>query len=314
MESHAGEPVRPADNSTAPTDTAAANTAIRGILLMVAGSAVLTLSDATTKWLTAGYPVGEIMSIRACFTLIPILIFAWHAGGLHTLKITNIRMQSIRAACAVGSSFLFVSGLAFLPLADCIAIAFSGPLFVTALAGPTLGEQVGWRRWSAVVVGFFGILIMLQPTGGAIQWYAILPLSAAVCGALRDIITRKARLSASPVAVLAFMMAAVAVCGLFTLPFGWPAVSPGDLLLLILAGILVGTAQYLIIHAFYVAEASLIIPFKYLSLIWAALFGYVLWGDVPGSGVMLGAALVVGSGLYIMRREATVARRGNAKS
>jgi drug/metabolite transporter (DMT)-like permease len=309
MESDADDSVRPADSTSSSTHTA--NAAVRGILLMVAGSAVLTLSDATTKWLTAGYPVGEIMSIRAFFTLIPILIFAWHAGGLHTLKITNIRMQSIRAACAVGSSFLFVAGLVHLPLADCIAIAFSGPLFVTALATPMLGEQVGWRRWSAVIVGFIGILIMLRPTGGAFQWYAILPLSAAACGAFRDIITRKVRMSASPVAVLAFMMAAVAVCGLFTLPFGWSTVSGQDTLLLILAGILVGTAQYLVIHAFYVAEASLIIPFKYLSLIWATLFGYVLWGDVPDSGIMLGAALVVGSGLYIMHREAKLARRGN---
>jgi drug/metabolite transporter (DMT)-like permease len=283
--------------------------ALRGILLMVAGSAVLTVSDATTKWLTAGYPVGQIIAIRAVFSLIPILIFAWHAGGLSALRMNNLPMQTLRAACAVGSSFLFVAGLVHLPLADCVAIAFSGPLFVTALATPMLGEQVGWRRWSAVLVGFLGVLVMVRPTSGAFQWFAILPLLGAACGAFRDLITRKVRLSASPVAVLAFMMTAMGLAGLSTLPFGWSPVAGWDLFLLLTAGILVGGAQYLVIHAFYIAEASLIIPYKYLSLIWASLCGFLIWGDVPDEPVMLGAALVVGSGLYIVHREAQLARR-----
>ena len=284
-------------------------TAMRGILLMVGGSAVLTLSDAATKWLTAGYPVGQVISIRAVFSLLPILIFAWHAGGLSSLRIRDLRMQSIRTACAVASSFLFVGGLAYLPLADCVAIAFSGPLFVTALATPMLGEQVGWRRWSAVLVGFLGVLVIVRPTDGTIQWVALLPLSGAACGALRDLLTRKVRASASPVAVLAFMMTAMGLSGLTTIPFGWAPVASMDLLLLATAGVLVGVAQYLVIHAFYIAEASLIIPYKYLSLIWASLYGFVIWGDVPGRNVMLGASLVVGSGLYIIHREAQLARR-----
>jgi len=290
---------------SAPTQSAA----LRGILLMVAGSAVLTISDATTKWLTAGYPIGEIMSLRAVFTLIPILAIVWHSGGISILRMRNLRMQSIRAACAVASTFLFVGGLVFLPLADAIAIAFSGPLFVTALATPMLGEQVGWRRWSAVIVGFLGVLVMVRPTGDGFQWFALLPLSAAACGAFRDIITRQVRVSASPVAVLTLTMVAVGLSGLVTIPSGWVAVSGGDLLLLATAGILVGVAQYLVIHAFYIAEASLIIPYKYLSLIWATVLGFVMWGDVPDSHVMMGATLVVGSGLYIIHRETQLARR-----
>jgi drug/metabolite transporter (DMT)-like permease len=282
----------------------AQTTQLRGVLLMVAGSAVLTLSDAVTKWLAGVYPVGQIICIRAIFTMLPILLFAWHAGGWTMLRIRNVRMQLVRAGCAVASGFLFVAGLVYLPLADCIAIAFSGPLFVTALATPMLGEQVGWRRWSAVFVGFVGVLVMLRPADGVVHWAAVLPLLAAVAGAFRDIITRKIRVSASPVAVLAFTMGAMGLAGLCTLPFGWEPVAWGDLLLLAIAGILVGSAQYLVIHAFYIAEASLIIPYKYLSLIWAAVLGYLMWGDVPDRWVTVGAALVVGSGLYIMHREA----------
>jgi len=279
------------------------STNLRGIAMMIAGGLLLTISDTITKWLTGGYPVGQIMAIRSVFTMLPIAIFAWQAGGLRALRLGNIKLQSLRAACAVGSSFLFVTGLIYLPLADAIAFAFSGPLFVTALAHLVLGETVGWRRWSAVTVGFIGILIMLRPGGDAIQWFALFPLCAACCGAVRDILTRKIRTSDSPVAILAFTMLAVGVAGLTTLPFGWKPVPLEDLMLLATTGIVVGAAQYLVIHAFHNAEASLIVPFKYLTLIWGAGFGYIIWGDIPDSWVIIGSLVVVGSGLYIMYRE-----------
>ncbi len=282
---------------------AAQSTNLRGIMLMIAGGVLLTVSDAMTKWLTAGYPVGQIMTIRCVFTLLPIAVFAWHAGGLRSLRLGNVRLQCLRAGCAVASSFLFVTGLAYLPLADAIAFAFSGPLFVTALAHLMLGEIVGWRRWTAVTVGFVGILIMLRPGGDAIQWFALLPLCAALCGAFRDILTRKIRTSDSPVAILAFTMLAIALAGLTTLPFGWNAVPLQDLLLLATAGVVVGVAQYLMIQAFHDAEASLIVPFKYLTLIWGAGAGYIVWGDIPDFWVVVGSLVVVGSGLYIMYRE-----------
>lgn len=282
---------------------AAPSSHLRGIAMMVAGGLLLTISDTITKWLTDGYPVGQIMAIRSVFTLLPIAVFVWHEGGLRALRLGNVPLQSLRAGCAVGSSFLFVTGLIYLPLADAIAFAFSGPLFVTALAHLLLGEIVGWRRWTAVTVGFVGILIMLRPSGDAIQWFAVFPLCAAFCGAFRDILTRKIRVSDSPVAILTFTMLAVGAAGLTTLPFGWKPVPMQDLLLLATVGIVVGAAQYLVIQAFHNAEASLIIPFKYLTLIWGTGFGYVIWGDIPDFWVIIGALVVVGSGLYIMYRE-----------
>ncbi len=282
---------------------------LRGILLLMTGSGVLVVSDAITKLLAGRYPVGQLICIRALFTLIPILMLAWHAGGLQALRIRNVPMQMVRAGCAVASSALFIAGLIYLPLADCTAIAFSGPLFVTALATPILGEKVGWRRWSAVFVGFIGVLIMLRPSPEAFHWAALLPLLGAMAGSIRDIVTRKVRSSASPVAVLAFTMSAMVLAGFATLPFGWEPVARNDLLLLATAGMLLGGAQYLVIHAFYLAEASVIIPYKYMSLIWAALVGYAMWGDVPDEWLIVGSALVVGGGLYIMHRESRLARR-----
>lgn len=281
----------------------------KGIGLMVVGGLVLTMSDTATKWLTGSYPIGQIMGIRALFTLIPIALFVWQNGGLTSLRIGNFRMQFLRAACAVASAFLFVSGLVYLPLADCIALAFSGPLFVTAMATPLLGEHVGWRRWTAVCVGFAGVLVMVRPTGEAMRWAALLPLCAASMGALRDVVTRRIRMSDSPVAILAFTMGAIALAGFATLPLGWRPVAPVDLLIMASAGVLVGSAQYLVIHAFHAAEASLIIPFKYLTLIWGALFGFLIWGHIPNRWIVAGAVLVVASGLYIMHRETRMHRR-----
>jgi drug/metabolite transporter (DMT)-like permease len=275
----------------------------QGIALILAAGLLLTMSDTATKWLTGGYPVGQIMCIRSFFTLLPIMIFAARDGGFSSLRIGNLRLQCARAACAVASSFLFVTGLMYLPLAECIALAFSGPLFVTAMATPLLGEHVGWRRWSAVLIGFVGILIMVRPTGDAVRWVALLPLFGACCGALRDVITRHIRTTDSPVAILAFTMTAVGLAGLTTLPFGWNPVAGKDLMIMMAAGVIVGTAQYLAIQAFHHAEASLIIPFKYLTLIWGALFGYMIWGHVPDQWVIAGATLVVGSGLFIWYRE-----------
>ena len=291
------------------SDSAQQSSQMRGIGFMVASGLVLTVSDAVTKWLTDGYPVGQIMAIRAVFTLIPILVFAWQAGGLSSLRIGNLRLQCLRAACAVSSGFFFVSGLNYLPLADSIALAFSGPLFVTAMAAPMLGERVGWRRWGAVIVGFVGILVILRPTSDAVRWFAFLPVAAAACGSLRDIITRKIRTSDSPVAILAVTNAAVALAGLSTLPFGWQPVATEDLALMATAGVLIGIAQYLMIQAFHLAEASLVIPFKYVSLIWGTLFGFLVWGDVPDVWVISGALLVVASGLFIMYRETRLHRR-----
>lgn len=288
---------------------AAMSTPARGIALMIAGGLVLTMSDTATKWLTGNYPVGQIMGIRALFTLIPLSLFVWQSGGLTALRIGNFKMQFLRAACAVASAFLFVSGLVYLPLADAIALAFSGPLFVTAMATPLLGEHVGWRRWSAVSVGFLGVMVMVRPTGEAMRWAALLPLCAASMGALRDVVTRRIRMSDSPVAILAFTMGAIAIAGFATLPFGWKPVAWADLLIMAAAGVLVGSAQYLVIHAFHVAEASLIIPFKYLTLIWGALFGFMIWCQLPDRWIVAGSVLVVGSGLYIMHRETRAHRR-----
>ena len=172
---------------------------LKGMLCLVVGGALMTASDSVLKWLTSGYPVGQIMFLRGLFGLITILIFIKQAGGIDALVTRNYRDHILRSGLMVGGTFLYVTGLRFLPLADVISIAFAGPLFITALASPMLGEHVGWRRWIVVLIGFTGILIIFQPGGAVFQWAALLPLAASCTGAFRDILTRKMSVSETSV-------------------------------------------------------------------------------------------------------------------
>jgi drug/metabolite transporter (DMT)-like permease len=272
---------------------------------MIAGSALLTLSDAAVKWLASGYPPGQILFVRGCFLILLIVLVAWRMEGLSSLRIYNVRGQLMRAGTMIFSTFGFVAGLSLLPLADAIALAFAGPLFLTILAVLMLGEKVGWRRWSAVVAGFIGVLIMIRPGAGSFNWAALFPLGASLAGALRDIITRRISATESSLATLHFATLMVMLAGLCTSPFGWQPLPAQDIGVLAIGGLLVGAAHFLLIETFRWAEASLVAPFKYTTLIWGTVFGFIIWGDMPEQEVLSGAAVVIASGLYILRRETT---------
>ena len=281
---------------------------LKGVACMVAGCAVVTLNDAILKWLTSDLPVGEIMCLRGVFVFLPVLLLAAHEGGLHRLKVRSPRGQGLRAAIVVAGMFLFITGLGFLPIAEAIALTFASPLFATALAVPLLGEKVGWRRWTAVGAGLVGVVVMLRPGADAFVLAALLPLGSAVTGACRDIVTRRLSVSDSSSSILMVTTVAVTLAGAVTVPFGWQTPSWQEIGLLALAGFLLGAAQYLMIEAVRHAEIGLVAPFKYTSLIWAVLAGYLVFGSVPDRWVMAGAALVIVSGLYILHRESRLGR------
>jgi len=276
---------------------------IRGIVCMVIGMALLTMNNAFLKTLTGDYPPGQLIALRAAFVFIPIALIAWRSGGLGTLRIYNLRGQSIRAGFLVMTQFLMVTSLALLPLADVTALSFSGPLVITALAGPMLGESVGWRRWSAVVVGFLGVLIMVRPDPDIFRAAALLPLLAASSGALRDLVTRRISTGESSIAILCFSTSAVLLAGVVSLLFDSAPLDVNDLPVLALAGCLQGAAHFVLIEAFRHGEAAVIAPFKYTALPWAALLGFLIFGQVPDAWIIVGALPVVCSGLYILHRE-----------
>lgn len=275
----------------------------KAIACMLLGAAVLTANDAVLKWMTGGYHVAQIMFCRGVFISIPLAVLIWRAGGLASLRTKNKKGHAVRALLVIVGTFLFVSGLKHLPLTDAIAIAFAGPLFITALAPPLLGEHVGWRRWMAVLAGFAGIVIIMRPGGGVFQWAALLPLAASLTGAFRDILTRSMSAKETSVALLFYTSLGVVVAGMAAAPFVWTPVPPADWGWFAVNGFLIGSAHFLMIETFRYGEAALVAPFKYSGVIWAALFGYLIWGDIPDTGAVLGVSIVVVAGLYILRRE-----------
>ena len=274
------------------------------VLCMLGGTAVLVLNDAIVKSLTENYVTGQLLFLRGLFVWPWILLFAMRTGGLSTLRITSFRGQALRSICVIGSSFLFVTGLRHLSLTDAIAVAFTGPLFITAMAPLVLGERVGWRRWLAVSVGFAGVLFMLRPGGDTLQWAVLFPLGAAVFGGLRDLITRRISNTETTVAVLAVTTTVVMLSGLSTALFtDWRAVRSADLQMFAASGVLIAIAHTLMIEAFRRGEAALVAPFKYSSLLWGTLIGFLMFGDLPDRWTIVGAGIIVAAGLYVLHRE-----------
>lgn len=293
----------------AETGTRAAAAPLRSIALMVTASGLLTINDAMVKWLTQGYPVGQVMSLRGVFVI--AIVGAWAVLRRRTsqLRVTNWSLQLTRGALMAISTFLFVTALSLMPIADAIAIAFAGPVIATALAAVVLKEPVRWRRWSAIGVGFAGVVVMLRPTPDLVRLVAVVPLLAALVGAFRDIVTRKMGTGGeSTPAIMLISTSVVTLAGLATIPLGWAPVAIGELGLFVASALLIALAQALMIDAFRLGEVGLVGPFKYTSLVWAVLLGLVVWGDLPDAWTWTGSALVVGSGLYIWRREITLAR------
>ena len=284
------------------------------IVCMLCGAAILTLNDALIKGLAETYPTGELLFIRGIFVWPWILIFAWRSGGLASLRIHNVKGQALRGICVIASAFLFINGLRHLTLADAIAVSFTGPLFITAMAPLLLGEKVGWRRWMAVILGFAGVVFMLRPGGEVLQWAIVFPLGAAICGGMRDLITRRIAGTETTVAVLAVTTTVVLLAGLATAPFTeWVLPRLTEIVTFAISGALIAVAHTLMIEAFRRGEATLVAPFKYSSLLWATTFGFLMFGDLPDRWTIAGASIIVLAGLYVFYREAQLGRgRGDS--
>ena len=300
-------------SSSGASQHSASSAPIRAILVTVAAVGFLTVNDAMAKWLTERYPVGQVLAIRG--GLVIVLIWLWAAATRRTadMRIRNWPLNLARGGLMALATFLFVTSLSLMPITDAIAITFAGPIIATALAVAMLGETVGWRRGTAIAVGFAGVVIMLRPTPELFQIVALIPLASALVGALMDIVTRRLGTGGeSTVAVLLASTVMVSFAGLLTLPYGWAPLRAVDLGVFTATAALIALAQGLIIEGLRLGQVGLVGPFKYTSLVWALLLGLVIWGDVPGPWIWAGAVLVVASGLYIWHRETTLIRAKRA--
>ncbi len=275
----------------------------RGITCMIGGSLLLTMNDAVVKWVSSDFQLGQILLSRGLAALVVITLVLYWRKEFNIFQVRYPKLQLLRAVLMIAGTYLFISGLRLMPLAENVAVAFVGPIFVTALAPLILAERVGWRRWAAVLVGFAGVLVMLRPGGDGLNWAALFPAGAALCGALRDLLTRRISHTEASGTTLFYSTLGVTLAGAVAAPFGWQPPGMVDLGLFALAGVLLCAAHFLHIETFRFAEAALVTPFKYSSLLWAGAIGFLIWGDTPDRWTVLGAALLIGSGLYIFHRE-----------
>jgi drug/metabolite transporter (DMT)-like permease len=264
--------------------------------------------DALVKLATVRHPTGQIIFFRNLFALVPLYIFIRQAGGLGILRTQRLGQHILRSLGGIASMFCLFLAYAYMPLADAMAIATAGPIFLTALSVPLLGEHVGRRRWAAVFAGFIGILIITRPGSGVFGVTALLPLAGAFFYALAMVQIRKLSTSEPPARIVFYFTIAAVVLGGASLPWQWVTPTPLSLVYLVGIGLVGGFAQMAMTHAFRLAPVAVVAPFDYTALVFATGFGYAIWGQIPDQFVWAGAAIVIASGLYILHRE-TVRRR-----
>jgi len=276
----------------------------RGIGFDLTAVICFALVDVLAKWLGQDYPAVQILFFRYFFGLLPVAVFVWRSGGLSSLRTGRLPMHLLRGSLLFVALLLFFEALQSLPLADAIAVAFTAPLFVTALAGPLLGERVGLRRWGAVIFGFLGALIMVQPGSATFRQEALLVLGSAFVFSLLVTLTRRMTRTETNVALLTYSTLFAGAWSLPFLPFVWQPPAGGDLPLFVLIGLIGGVAAFFVIQAYRHAPVSVLAPFDYSALIWGALLGWLVWREAPGVEVWIGAAIVTAAGVYIARHEA----------
>lgn len=284
--------------------------ALGGILLYSAGILFFAVSDALGKWLVADYSVAQIMTLRG-LGAIAVLAPALGATRSRFSGPRPWRLHLARVACSSVDTYCFYFATKAMPLADVMTLYLAAPLIVVALSGVMLGERVGLYRWAAVVVGFAGVLIALHPSEATLSSSALVALSGAAMFALSLTITRQLR--ATPwLELVTYQVLGSGLVGATLAPIGWIAPTMADLGLMALVGIVSMGCFMCITKALSIAPASVLAPLQYMSVVWAALMGWIVWGDVPSQALVLGGAVIVASGLFVLRVEGRAAASGAA--
>ncbi len=276
---------------------------LTGIAMMVASGAFLTTNDALMKYLATDLPVGQIVFLRGFPVMAALVIIAWRADGWAELRVNSWRVQLLSAGLFTASLFIFVSSLPLMPLVDAIVLIYTSPMLVMALAPLLLKERVGWRRWLAASVGFAGAALLTRPSGAA-DWVYLLPLGVSLLLALRDVLMRHIAGTETATSLVFVGNVMTMVLALPTLLFGWAPLTPLHYLLMALSGVFFAIAQVLMVECFRHAEAAVVVPFRYTSVLWAVVLGWLVWNQHPDVWGFLGIALVVVGGFVVARREA----------
>ncbi|MHC1548650.1 DMT family transporter [Phyllobacterium sp. K27] len=277
---------------------------------MAIGMACFTFNDATVKLVAEEMNMGQVMLVRSSIATVLIVALAWHQGMLTPIRQALHKMTILRVIGEVIGTITFLVALVHVPLALASAILQSLPLVVTLGATLLFGEPVGWRRWGAIVIGLAGVLIIVRPGQEGMSPYVLLIVITVIFAALRDLATRKVPKTIPVLMISALTSVGVGMAGAaMIVPLGgWTPMSATNIFLLVLAACCVMAAYHFLILAMREGEISFVAPFRYTSLLWAILLGFLFFGDLPDMPMIIGSIIVIGSGLYTLYRERMVSR------
>ena len=282
--------------------------ALAGILFMLASVAIFALANAFSKAMVATYPPAQVFFVRGFGALAVLLPFLARDGFAAARHVPRPGLQALRMSFSVADGMLFFTALKYIPLADATTCYLAAPIFVTAFSAIILREHVGWRRWSAVIVGFVGVVIALRPSGATLAWPALIALAGCLCQSGLMIVTRFVRGTPDTFLATAQVAGSFAFGGvLSTFHF----VPPPLLItvLLLLSGVVHVAGVLCLNRSLLLAPASVVAPFQYTLIVWAIVLGFLVFGDVPSLNTVIGAVIVAAAGMYIFLRERAVMHR-----
>lgn len=279
-----------------------------GILMMLLGMFLFTANDALGKWLVASYSVGQVLLIRSLGALCVLLPFVIAFGWRKLIALDRPGIQLARVCFSTLEVFCFYFAVRYMPLADTMTFWLAAPIYVALLAPLILRERVGALRWGAILLGFVGVLIALQPSGAGFGLAGIVAIFGSFCFALMMITGRSLR-GTPDIALVFWQLAGAGLAGLVTAPMGW--VSPGalDWGLLALVGVVAMGAHLCVNRALKLADAGLLAPLQYTLLLWAVILGWIFFGDIPRASMLLGAGVIILGGVLLLVSE----RRAGAR-
>jgi drug/metabolite transporter (DMT)-like permease len=272
---------------------------------MVIATACFALNDAITKFVSSEINFGQVMMVRSVFAMMLIGGLALRNGAMRPLRTVLQAPIVLRVICEVGGAITFLAAITHLPLANTYSIFQALPLAVTLGAVVAFGEHVGWRRWLAIAAGFIGVLIIVRPGLAGFNQYSLLVLASVILCAIRDLATKGISKDVPSLFVTLLTTISVGTAGACLLqPLGgWSPMSGRTFALLIGAGILLPIGYNCIIMALRVGDISAVAPFRYTALVWAIVIGYLVFGELPDAMMLIGAFVIVGSGMYALYRE-----------
>lgn len=278
---------------------------------MVVAMAGFTLNDAITKYSSQSMSMAQVMLVRGAFATLLVGSLAWQRGALVRLRSMLDPLVALRVLGEAGGTVTFLIALAHLPIASVSAVLQALPLAVTMGAALVFGEDVGWRRWLAIAIGFVGVLVIVRPGFEGFSVYSLVALACVACCAVRDLATKRIPKAIPTLLVSTATALAMTIVGaaLLSPMGGWTPMAGKSTALLALAAVLVLIGYQSIIMAMRVGDISFIAPFRYTALIWSILLGLFIFADVPDLPMVIGATIIIGSGLFALYRERIVGRR-----